>query len=225
VSVLRATWLLFLKDMRVELRSGEIVTATTLFATLITILTSLSFYIDPVSSAQLAPGVLWIAVAFSGILAMSRNWNRERDLGALRGLLLSPVPRAAIYLGKVLGAMVFLAAVEIVLVLLVQVLFRVQLLDVGGPLSALLLLGTVGFTAAGNLLAPMGSRTLARDLVLAVAFLPLVAPALLCGVVGTRELLNGASLGEVAAWMRLLAAFDLVCLAVGLGLFEPLSWD
>ena len=225
MSVLRAAWLLFLKDMRIELRSGEIVTATALFAALITILTSLSFYIDPVSSAQLAPGVLWISVAFSGILAMSRNWNRERDLDALRALLLSPVPRAAIYLAKVLGAMVFLTVVEAVLVVLVQVLFRVQLLQALGPLAALLLLGTVGFTAAGNLLAPMGSRTLARDLMLAVAFLPLVAPALLCGVVGTRELLNGASFGEVVSWMRILAAFDLVCLAVGLALFEPLSWD
>jgi heme exporter protein B len=225
VSVPRAAWMLFLKDMRIELRSGEIVTATALFAALIAILTSLSFYIDPVSSAQLAPGVLWIAVAFSGILAMSRNWNRERDLDALRGLLLSPGPRASIYLAKVLGAMVFLAAVEVVLVVLVQVLFQVKLLEVLGPLSALLGLGTVGFTAAGNLLAPMGSRTLARDLTLAVAYLPLVAPALLCGVVGTRELLDGAAWGEIVAWIRILAAFDLVCLAVGLALFESLSRD
>ncbi len=225
MSMLRTAWILFLKDMRIELRSGEIVTATTLFAALIAILTSLSFYIDPSTSLQLAPGVLWIAVAFSGILAMSRNWNRERDLDALRGLLLSPVPRASIYLAKVMGAMVFLTAVEVVLVVLVQVLFQVKLLQVIGPLSALLGLGTVGFTAAGNLLAPMGSRTLARDLVLAVAFLPLVAPALLCGVVGTRELLAGAPLGEIAAWMRMLAAFDLVCLAVGVSLFDPLSWD
>ena len=225
MSLLRAAWVLFLKDIRIELRSGEIVTATMLFAALIAILTSLSFYIDPSTSLQLAPGVLWIAVAFSGILAMSRNWNRERDLDALRGLLLAPVPRAAIYLAKVMGATVFLTAVEIVLVVLVQVLFQVKLLQVIGPLSALLGLGTVGFTAAGNLLAPMGSRTLARDLVLAVSFLPLVAPALLCGVVGTRELLGGAPLGEIAAWMRMLAAFDLICLAVGLSLFDPLSRD
>ena len=225
MSVLRIAWILFLKDMRIELRSGEIVSATALFAALIAILTSLSFYLDPSTSLQLAPGVLWIAVAFSGILAMSRNWNRERDLDALRALLLSPVPRASIYLAKVMGAMVFLTAVEIVLVLLVQVLFQAKLLQVIGPLSALLGLGTLGFTAAGNLLAPMGSRTLARDLVLAVAFLPLVAPALLSGVVGTRELLAGAPLGEVAAWMRMLAAFDLVCLAVGLSLFDSLSRD
>ena len=225
MSVLRIAWILFLKDMRIELRSGEIVSATALFAALIAILTSLSFYLDPSTSLQLAPGVLWIAVAFSGILAMNRNWNRERDLDALRALLLSPVPRASIYLAKVMGAMVFLTAVEIVLVLLVQVLFQAKLLQVIGPLSALLGLGTLGFTAAGNLLAPMGSRTLARDLVLAVAFLPLVAPALLSGVVGTRELLAGAPLGEVAAWMRMLAAFDLVCLAVGLSLFDSLSRD
>ena len=221
----RAAWLLFLKDLRVELRTGEIVASAALFAVLVAVLTSLAFYLDTGNSAALAPGVLWIAIAFSGVLAMSRNWNRENELGAMRALMLSPAPRAAIYLGKVMGAVVFLTAVEVALVPLVEMLFRAGLFSAAGPLGLLLVLGTVGFSAAGNLLAPMGSRTLGRDLMLAAAFLPLVAPALLCAVVGTRELVNGAPFNEVAAWMRLLGAFDLVCLTVGLALFEPLSWE
>jgi heme exporter protein B len=94
-----------------------------------------------------------------------------------------------------------------------------------GPLLLLLLLGTLGFAAAGNLFAAMGVRTSARDLVLAVALFPVIAPALLCGVVGTRELLAGAPLHDIWAWLRILAAFDVMFVTAGILLFEPLVCD
>ena len=62
-------------------------------------------------------------------------------------------------------------------------------------------------------------------MMLAVTMLPVVAPALLCGVVGTRELLGGAPISEIYGWMQLLGAFDLTILAAGVTLFEPLVAD
>ncbi|MGD8858807.1 MAG: heme exporter protein CcmB [Myxococcales bacterium] len=223
--LVRASMLLLRKELRIELRTREIVVTTGLFATLVTVLTSLSFYVDRKSGPLVAPGVLWIAVTFSGVLAMGRSWARERDHDAFRGLLLSPVPRSAIYLSKVMATLIFLAVVELVLVAEVAVLFN---LDLGGKLGALLsllALGTVGFCATGNLFAALSVRTRAREMMLSVIVFPVVAPALLSGVVATRELLGGAPMSEIAGWLQILAAFDLAFLAAGIALFDTLVSD
>jgi heme exporter protein B len=225
VNLLRAAWLVLRKDLRIEMRTGEVVVTTALFASLVTVIASLSFFVEDRSAKQVAPGVLWIAVAFSGVLAMSRSWSRERDHDVLRGLLQSPVPRSAIYLGKALGTVLFLAIVEVVLVLEVAVLFNLDLAPVIGQLALLLALGTLGFAATGNLFAAMGTRTSARDMVLAVALFPVISPALLCGVVATREVLAGAPLSELWAWLRILSAFDVAFVTAGMLLFEPLVCD
>lgn len=220
--VLRAAARIAWKDLQIEARTGEVVLVTGLFAVLVTILSSLSFYIDPNSARLVAPGVLWIAVAFAGVLAMGRSWARERDHDVMRGLLLAPVPRSAIYIGKATGALLFLLIVEAVLVPLVALLFHLDLLPVLGRLSLLLFLGTLGFVAAGTLFAAMGVKTGTRELALSVILFPLVAPALLAGVVATRELLGGATEG-IWDWARILAAFDLIFLAAGVTLFDPLT--
>lgn len=225
MSLWRAALHVLRKDLQIELRTGEVVVTTALFATLITVLASLSFFIDEASARLVAPGVLWIAVAFAGVLAMSRSWSRERDNEVFRGLLMAPSPRAALYIGKLLGTLAFLSVVETVVVLEVAILFNLDLGAVIGPLALLLALGTIGFAAAGNLFAAMGVRTSARDMVLAVALFPVIAPALLCGVVGTRELLTGAPLHDIWSWVRILAAFDVTFLTAGVLLFELLVCD
>lgn len=225
MSLWRSALLVLRKDLQIELRTGEVTVTTGLFATLVTLLASLSFFIDEASARLVAPGVLWVSVAFAGVLAMGRSWSRERDNDVFRGLMLSPAPRAALYVGKLLGTLVFLGAVESVLVLEVGVLFNLQLAPVLGPLVLLLVLGTLGFAAAGNLFAAMGVRTSARDLVMAVALFPVIAPALLCGVVGTRELLAGAPMHDIWAWLKILAAFDITFVTAGVMLFEPLLSD
>ena len=221
----QATLAILRKDLLIELRTGEIVVTTTLFATLVTILTSLSFYVDRNTALMVAPGVLWITLVFSGLLAMSRSWGRERDNDVFRALLLSPVPRAAIYWGKALGSLGFLLVIEAILLLEVGVLFSLDLTDVLVPLGALLLLGTLGFVATGNLFAAMGVRTSMRDMALSVALFPIVAPALLCGVVATRELLHGAPLVEIYAWMKIMAGFDVAVMTAATVIFEPIIED
>jgi heme exporter protein B len=220
-----ATWALLQKELRVELRTGEILVTTGLFGTLVAVLTSLGFYTDPNNALRVAPGVLWIAVTFAGVLAMGRSWQREREHEVFRALLLSPVPRAALYLSKLLASFAFLTAVEVIVVLEVALLFNLDLTSSWLHLCALLLLGTFGFCATGNLFAAMSVRSRAREMMLAVTLLPVVAPALLAGVVGTRELLMGAPLAEVYGWMQVLGAFDLMALAAGLTLFDPLMAD
>jgi heme exporter protein B len=223
MSTFAAAWLVFRKDVSIEARSGEILITSGFFALLVAVMTSLSFYMDDATARRVAPGVLWISIAFSGVLAMGRSFQRERDHDVMRGLLLSPLPRAGIFIGKMLGISAFLFAVEAVLLPAVAVLYHLDLFAVGAQVAAVVALGTVGFAAAGTLFAAMGVRTRAKELVLSVVLFPLTAPALLAGVVACRDLLGGASLAEVADWLRLLLAFDLVFLVGGSLLFGPLT--
>lgn len=223
--MIRAILQVLHKDLSIELRTGEVVLSTSLFSGLVAVLSSLSFYVDRNSATQVAPGVLWIAIAFAGVLALGRSWARERENEAFRALLMAPIPRASIYLGKGLAVLLFMLVVEVLLVLAVGILFSLDLLPVLGPLTLLLVLGTIGFVAAGNLFAAMGVRSRARDMLLSVAMFPVIAPALLCGVVATRELLGGASFAEISAWIRILGAFDLAFITAGVVLFEPLISD
>jgi heme exporter protein B len=223
MSLWRATWLVFEKDLRIELRTGEILITTGFFALLVTVMTSLSFYLDDVLGRKIAPGVLWISIAFSGVLAMGRSFQRERDNDVMRGLLLSPLPRAGIYLGKALGILAFLVLVELMLLPVLALLYRVDFGPALGYVGLITLLGTLGFSAAGALFAAMGVRARTKELVLSVVLVPLVSPALLAGVVATREVLGGASLAEVTDWLRVLCAFDLIFVVLGALLFGPLT--
>ncbi len=225
MNLLRASWLVFRKDMKLELRTGEILITTTFFSLLVAVMSSLSFYLDDVTARRIAPGVLWISIAFSGVLAMGRSWTRERDNDVMRALLLSPLPRPAIFLGKMLGIFSFLVLVELLLAPLIAILYRFPLSLAFGPVLGLMVLGSLGFAAAGTLFAAMGVRTRTKELVLSVVLFPLISPALLCGVVATRDLLGGASLAEVLDWIRLLVAFDLIFVVLGALLFGPLVSD
>lgn len=225
MNLFKAAWLLALKDARIELRTREITTSTGLFALLMVVLTSLSFYVDDTTARLVSPGVLWITVTYTGVLAIGRSWARERENDAMRGLLLSPVPRAAIYLGKALSTLFFVALIELMVVPMVALLFHVDLIPVLGPLSVILGLGTIGFVLTGTLFGAMTVRTRSRDLMLSVVVFPLVTPALLGGVVATRLILDGASLAEVSSWVRVLLAYDLVVGVAGFVMFAPLTND
>ncbi|HVY47066.1 MAG TPA: heme exporter protein CcmB [Minicystis sp.] len=220
----RPSWLAYAlvvarKDLAIELATGEIVTTSGFFAVLVAIVASLAFYAGADTTVRVAPGVLWVAVAFASVLALSRTWQREREDGALAGLLVSPAPRSAIFAGKALGVFAFVAAIELIVVPVTALLFAVDLGRYGGLLALLCLGATPGIAAAGTLFGAMTVRTRARDLVLASVLFPFLAPTLLAGVAGTRELLGGAPLTELLDYVELMGVFAFVFTAAGLGLF------
>jgi len=223
--VLRDAMLIASKDLLIEARTREIVTTAGFFAALVAILTSVAFTEGANTTRRIAPGAIWIAVAFASILALGRTWQREREDSALLGLLVSPVRRSALFLGKAVGVLAFVLVVEAIVVPIVALLFHVDLPQVGGALAIVLLLGTVGVAATGTLFGAMTVRTRARDLVLATVLFPLLSPTLLSGVAATREIFSGAAIGELRDYFVLLGAFDAVALVGGLTLFGALIDD
>jgi heme exporter protein B len=210
------------KDLRIELSTGEVVTTSGFFALLITVIGSMSFFGGPDAHLQVAPGVIWVAIAFASVLALTRSWQRERDNDALSGLLVLPLAPSAIFAGKALGIACFVVPIQLLVVLATALLFHLELGTVGGGLAVLCVASAPGIAAAGTLFGAMTVRTAARELVLSGVLLSLLAPALLSAVAGTRELFGGASARELGDYVILLVVFAGFFTAGGLGLFGTL---
>jgi heme exporter protein B len=228
---LKGTFAVLLKDFAIELATREIVTTAGFFAAIVAIMASVAFTNGPETTTRVAPGALWLAIAFAAVLALGRSWQREREESALVGLLVSPVPRAAIWCGKTAGVLAFVMAVEVVVVPLVALLFHVDLPQVIGPLAVVMLLGTLGVAATGTLFGAMTVRTRARELLLASVLFPLLSPALVSSVGATREIFYAAAGGQGVAfadlrdWLVLLGVFDLIAVVGGIAMFGALIED
>lgn len=214
-------WIVARKDLSIERRTGEIVVTGGFFGALLAILASVAFYGGPAGSHYLAPGAIWLATAFSAVLALGRTWQREREDGALDALLAGPVSRPAVFFGKAIGVGAFLVAIEAVVVPIVSLMLHVDLAAIIGPLSLLLLLATVGVAASGTLFGAMTVRTRARELILAAVLFPLLTPTLVVGVAATRDLVDGAHLAEMTDYFKLLGVFDLLFVTGGAIIFGP----
>ncbi len=213
------------KDIRIELRTGEVVTTSGFFAVLLVVMASFSLYGGPMSRRLVVAAVVWLSIAFAAVLALGRAWQREREESALVGLVVSPLSPSALFCGKALALLGFLTVIELIVIPLSALLFAVDLLKVGPGFVLIALVATPGVAATGTLFGAMTVRTRARDLMLAVVLFPLLSPTLLSAVAATRELLGGASIAELGDYFRLMGVFDLVFIAGGLALFGLLLED
>lgn len=214
--------IVFGKDVRIELRTGEVVTTSAFFGLVIVIISSITYY-DPRAASQVAAGAIWLATAFAAVLSLSRTWQRERQESAFDALLVSPLSPSAIFMGKALGMCTFLFAVELVIIPTTLVLFNLEPSKVALGLLTIALAATPGVAAAGALFGVITVRTRARDLVLAIVLFPLLSPTLLAAVVATRSLFDAVPLGELTGWLKVMLIFDIAFMAGGLTLFGPLA--
>lgn len=226
------------KDLRIEWRSREILYTMSFLAALVVLIFAFAFLsgVEPTSEElqvigdrliiEFGPGVvsgiLWVAVLFSGTVALARTFDRERDGEAIRSLLLSPVPRSAIYLGKVIATVTLMFIVQVVIAPLCALFFHAPIFEHVLHLAALLILGSVGFAAAGVIFSAALLRSRSRDVLLSTLLFPIVVPVLLAGARGTALLLDpGAPAGPAGFWTQFLAAAAVLFLAMGLWAFEP----
>ncbi len=222
----RAVWLVLRKDLTVEVRSLEIVLTTLFFAVSSVLVFAFALVQEGRAPEDGAAGILWVAVAFAGTLALGRTFERERQSETLRALLLAPSPRPAIYVGKLLGIIALLVAAECVLVPLVAFLFQAPLLAHPFWLGAVLLTGTAGFASVGTLFGAMLVRARSRDVLLPVLLYPITVPVIIAGVRATATLLQPVVEFEIVRfWVALLVAFDVVFVTLALWTFEPLMTD
>src|SRR5262245_30525548 len=223
---LRTAVLVLKKDVAIELKSYEILATTVFFAVACVAIFSFAFVKEGQAFEDAAAGILWIAIAFSGALALGRTFERERYGETLKALLLAPAPRPAIYFGKLLGIVVLMFATEVLLVPMVAFLFSAPFFERPLLLSALLVCGTTGYAAVGTLFAAMLVRARTRDVLLPILLYPITVPVIMAGVRGTAALLASPPDDPMATlWIAMLAFFDVVFITLSLWTFEPLMTD
>ncbi len=217
---LRQVGALVWKDVVVEYRTRERVAAMGGFTILVGIL--FNYAIDPtaVEPQAIASGLIWMTVVFGGMLGLGRTFHLEEEEGAFQGVLLSPIPRDALYLGKVVANFLILTVVTILVFAVFALFFGLEFGRHPLALAGVVLLGILGFVAIGTLFSAISARTSMGDTLLPILVFPLMVPVIIYGVTATSSLFAGLPASEVEGNIRMLGAFAAVALAAGAGLFR-----
>ncbi len=220
MSYLRKVGAIVWKDVVAELRTKEMFSAMFVFSVLVIVVFNFAFDLRVTGDnvRQVAPGALWIAFAFAGVLGLNRAFVLEQDRGCLEGLLLAPVDHTAIYFGKAISTALFMLVVEALMLPVFTAFFGVNLFDL--RLVLVILLGTLGFASVGTILSAMTAQTRAREVLLPILLLPVAAPVLIAAVKATGAVLDGLPFSEMALWLELLVALDLIFPAVAFMTFD-----
>jgi heme exporter protein CcmB len=221
---LRAAATVARKDLVVEFRSRELFLTTLFFALSTVLVFAFAFVREGRPLADAASGILWVATAFAGVLALGRTFEREQSHHTLPALLQAPVDRAAVYVGKLAGLLALSWLVLLVIVPLVGLLFQASIAAHAAWLVALLAAGSVGFLGVGSLFAAMLVRTRSRDVLLPVLLFPMTVPVLLAGVRGTSALLQDTpDIAIARLWLTMLLFFDAVFVTLALWTFDAVT--
>jgi heme exporter protein B len=213
------------KDLVVELRTRERLAAMGGFTVLVGVL--FNHAIDPtvVEPQAIASGLVWMTIVFGGMLGLGRTFHLEEEEGAFQGVLLSPIPRDALYLGKVLANFLILSVVTLLVLGVFALFFGLSFGAHPGALAGVILLGIAGFVAIGTLFSAISVRTTMGDTLLPILMFPLLIPVVIYGVTATSSLMAGLPASEVDGNLRMLGAFAVVALAAGAGLFRHVVED
>lgn len=203
-------WAIVWKDVRLELRTKEIVVSVIVFSLLVIVIFNFAIEPTPQMVGLIAPGVLWVAFVFGGILGLTRSFVLERENGNLQGLLLVPVSRDAIFFGKMFASFIFMTIVELLVFPVFAIIFNLSVIEFG--LIPIAFLATLGISTVGTLFSAVAANTRAREVMLPLLFLPIAVPVVIAAVESTATVIgNGDGMFH---WLPLLAAYDAIFIVV-----------
>lgn len=220
---LKAMFAVLRKDLSAELRSRELISSMALFALLSVLIFSFGLQLSLQVRKEAISGVMWVTVLYAVVLGFNRNSTVEREGGSFEAMLLTPVSRGAIYIGKVLGNYIFAVIVGALLLPLMTILYNVPLTHWG--VFLVLLLGGLGLSATGTLLSIMTVQTRTRETLLPIVMLPVALPLLLIAVNAVNRIVAGAETGDWLGWVQILAVLDVIYCLLCYLLFEYVIED
>ncbi|HEU5330990.1 MAG: heme exporter protein CcmB [Thermomicrobiales bacterium] len=213
----RKVWAIARKDLLIELRSRDVLSSAIVFTLLVLLIFNFALDLTGDTVRAVAPGILWVTFIFAGMLTLGRTFARERERGALQGLLLAPLDRGALFLAKLVVNLVLLALVEVIAAPAFGALYNLPLRP--GPLLLVIVLGTLGFAAVGTLFAAVAANTRAREALLPLLLFPVLVPVIIGAVKATAATTPGAA-SDGPPWLGLLIAFDAIFLTLAYITFE-----
>lgn len=207
------------KDILLDFRGRDIIFSVPIFGILLILLFNFALDVTPDMVDDLAPGILWVSFAFSGVLTMNRSFVREKEQGGLEGLLISPISRDIIFFGKAASNFIFMMLVELVLLLAMAVMLG--FVAISWVLILTIFLTTIGFATLGTLFSAIAVETRSREVMLPVLFFPLIIPILIGSVEVTSQVIGGTS-GAISRWLPLIVIFDALFLVICPWLFSAI---
>lgn len=200
------------KDVMLELRTKDILVSMVVFALLVIVIFNFALDPTPRTVSLVAPGILWVAFLFGGVLGLNRSFAIEQERGNLYGLMLAPVGRDVIFFGKLLGNFLFMMVVEALIYPIFAVMFNLPLWI--PALIPVALLATLGIATVGTAFSAMAINTRSREVMLPVLFFPVVIPVIVAAVEASGVMMRGDESADLARWIPFLAVFDAIFLVV-----------
>jgi heme exporter protein B len=216
-SVIR--WLAW-KDLISEVRSRENISSMFFFALIVILIFSFSFSMNQQTAKELMPGIMWVAFVFTGIIGLGKSFSAELQNDCLENLQMNPIPRGAIYLGKLVSNFLFMLIVELILFPLFVIFFNLDVFEKIPLFMLILASGTLGVSAVGTLFSAMTVQIRAREVMLPILLLPLIVPVIIGAVEATGGVLNGQPVTLYRHWIELLVVFDIIFTIVSFWVFE-----
>ncbi len=208
------------KDFISEFRSRDMFISMFTFSLIIIFVFNLVLDLTSNIKNIVSPAVLWITFLFSGSIGLSRSYSLEKESEAIKGLLLAPVDRSLIYMGKFFSNLIFLLIIEIITIPIFIILFNYDFSIKIIEIMLVIFLGTIGFSTVGTLFSAISLNTRLREVLLPILYFPIIIPVLLNAVRITTSLLSGESLSSNSSSLQVLIAFDIIFFSAGILLYE-----
>jgi len=218
IPFLKSTAAIVWKDIKTEWRTRENLSAMLVFSLLVILIFNFALELDLRARESLAGGVLWATFIFAGTIGLNRSMAVEKDRGCLDGLLLAPVDRSAIFIGKTVGNLFFMLVVEAMVLPVYSFLYGILVFQPGFLL--VVLLGSIGYSAVGTLLATMVVQTRTRDILLPILLFPLTLPVVIAAVKASQGFIQSVPFVEISVWVNILITYDLIFFAVAIMVFD-----
>jgi heme exporter protein B len=196
------------KDMISEIRTKESISSIMVFTLLVIVIFNFTFGSSQETINLVAPGIIWVTFTFAGVLSLNRAFITEKEGGCIEGLLACPISRETIYIGKMLGSLIFMLIVEAIALPFFALLFNLPLLSY--EIVIITFLTTVGFVSIGTLFSAIAADTKAREMVLPILFLPVVSPLIVGAVEASGLAISGKAWSSMTTWLQIIIAFDII---------------
>ena len=217
---LKIIWNIFAKDLRVEWRNRETLASMCVFGLLIVFLFNFAFESAREETLRLLPAVLWVAIAFAGVLGFNRSFASERENACLEGMTLAPVDPSLIFLGKMLANLLFLGIAEVVMVFAASLWYNFSFLPALGQLVLIAFFGTLGYAALGTIFGAIAANTRMREVMLTILQFPIAFWILMLSIDATADALRGNPNGDWFGSVARVAGISLVFTIASFLLFE-----
>jgi heme exporter protein B len=208
------------KDLLLELKSKEVVTSMLIFSLLTVIVFSFIFEPGAEYKNDLAAGILWMAIIFSGILGLNKSMMTEINGGNFNALLLAPVDRSAVFFGKVISNFLMLIIMEIIIIPVFMVFYSINIFENSLMPAFVLIIGSYGFSVLGTLFSIISVKSKTREIMLPLLLLPIIIPVILASIQSTNVFISGDNFNDALKWIYLILVFDIIFTAVIFALFD-----